>query len=160
MTGFTPFLQQLLALRLSTLLDSGHPPSSTFPVFSPTWFFQNFFGRLHFLLPLKSRSNATLKTPLSSLLSTCPYHLTPFADANRCIVSVNPSMLFSHFSDNNFLTTHGFHHSPMSLFSLKLLFHFLLNTMPHFYIALLILRNSDDLNLSSFHPQRKPISKQ
>ena len=26
--GFTPFLLQLLALRLSTLLASGHPPSS------------------------------------------------------------------------------------------------------------------------------------
>ena len=57
-----------------------------------TCFFQLFFGRPSFLLPLTSRSRATLKTLSSSLLSTCSYHLTPFAVANRSIVSLNPSM--------------------------------------------------------------------
>ena len=53
-----------------------------FSVSSSTCFFQVFFGRPRFLLPLTSRFRATLKTLSSSLLSTCPYHLTPFAVAN------------------------------------------------------------------------------
>ena len=57
-----------------------------FFVSSSTCFFQVFFGRPRFLLPLTSRSRATLKTLSSSLLSTCPYHLTPFVVANRSIV--------------------------------------------------------------------------
>ena len=59
-----------------------------FSVSSSTCFSQVFFGRPRFLLPLTSRFRATLKTLLPSLLSTCPYHLTPFAVANRSIVSV------------------------------------------------------------------------
>ena len=61
----------------------------TFSVSSSTCFFQVFFGRPRFLLPVTSRFRATLKTLSSSLLSTCPYHLTPFAVANRSIVSFN-----------------------------------------------------------------------
>ena len=34
--GFSPFLLQLLALRLSTCLDLGHPPSSNQSSLSPT----------------------------------------------------------------------------------------------------------------------------
>ena len=52
------------------------------PIFSvsfSTCFLQVFFGRPRFLLPLTSRFRATLKALSSSLLSTCPYHLTPFA---------------------------------------------------------------------------------
>ena len=63
-----------------------------FSVSSSTYFFQVFFGRPRFLLPVTSRFRATLKTLLSSLLSTCPYHLTPFAVANQSIVSFNPNM--------------------------------------------------------------------
>ena len=93
MAGFTPFLLQLLALRPSTCLVSGHPPSSNQSSLSLfTCFFQVFFGRPRFLLPLTSRFRATLKTLSSSLLSTCPYHLTPFAVANRSIVSFNPNI--------------------------------------------------------------------
>ena len=44
-----------------------------------TFVFHVFFGRPHFLLPFTSNSNAFLKTCPSSLLNTCPYHLTPFA---------------------------------------------------------------------------------
>ena len=63
-----------------------------FSVSSSTCFFQVFFGRPHFLLPVTSRFRATLKTLSSSLLSTCPYHLTPFAVANWSIVSFNPNI--------------------------------------------------------------------
>ena len=85
-----------------------------FSVSSSTCFFQVFCGRLHFLLPLTSRFRATLKTLSSSLLSTCPCHLTPFAVANRFIISFHPQhvhLFFSCLSVNNFLTTDGFHHS-------------------------------------------------
>ena len=44
-----------------------------------TCIFHDFFGRLRFLLPFTSNSNAFLKTYPSSLLNTSPYHLTPFA---------------------------------------------------------------------------------
>ena len=64
-------------------------------------------------------------------------------------------MLFSRLSVNNFLTVHGSHHS--SLFTLKLLFHFLLNTMPRFHTVLLILCNNDKLYLS---PSEETIFKQ
>ena len=63
-----------------------------FSVSSSTCFFQTFFSRPHFLLLLASRSRATLKTLLSSLLSTCPYHQTPFAIAIQSIVFLNRSM--------------------------------------------------------------------
>ena len=79
------------------------------------YFFQVFFGRPRFLLPLTSRSRATLKTLSSFLHSTCPYHLIPFAVANWFIVSFNPStsLFFSRLSVNNFLTAHGSHHSSL-----------------------------------------------
>ena len=63
-----------------------------FSVSSSTCFFQVFFDHPRFLLPLTSRSRATHKTLLPSLLSTCPHYLTPFAVANQSIVSFNPSM--------------------------------------------------------------------
>ena len=75
-----------------------------FSVSSSTCFFQVFLGRPRFLLPLTSRFRATLKTLSSFLLSTCPYHLTPFAVANRSIVSsFNPNM--SIYSSVVFLST-------------------------------------------------------
>ena len=46
-----------------------------------TCIFHVFLGRPRFLLPFTSNSNAFLKTCPSSLLNTCPYHLTPFAFA-------------------------------------------------------------------------------
>ena len=63
-----------------------------FSVSSSTCFFRVFFGCPCFLLLLTSRSRAILKTLSSFLLSTCPYHLTPFAVANQSIVSFNPSI--------------------------------------------------------------------
>ena len=63
-----------------------------FSVSSSTCFFQVFLGRPRFLLPLTSRFRATLKTLSSSLLSSCSYHLTPFAVANRSIVFFSPNI--------------------------------------------------------------------
>ena len=77
------------SLHLSRLRTSSFKSIS---VSSSTCFFQVFFGHPRFLLPLTSRSRATLKTLPSFLLSTCPYHLTPFAVANWSIVSFNPNM--------------------------------------------------------------------
>ena len=62
----TPSLH-LSRLRASSLFKP------TFSVSSSTCFFQVFFGRPRFLLPVTSRFRATLKTLSSSLLSTCPY---------------------------------------------------------------------------------------
>ena len=118
MPGFTPFLLQLLALRLSTCLDSGHSPSSNQSSLSPPpppCLFQVFFGRPRFLLPLSLRSRATLKTLSSSLLSTCPYHLTPFTVANRSsfLQPQHVHLFFSRLSVNNFLTAHSSRHSSL-----------------------------------------------
>ena len=46
-----------------------------------TCVFHVFFGRPCFLFPFTSNSNTFLKTCPSSLLNTCPYHLTPFTFA-------------------------------------------------------------------------------
>ena len=65
----SPFrsIHGILLLQTNTLLS-----------FS-TCVFHVFFGRPRFLLSFTSNSNAFLKTCPSSLLNTCPYHLTPFA---------------------------------------------------------------------------------
>ena len=85
-------------------------------VSSSTCFFQVFFGRPRFLLPLTSRFRATLKTLSSSLLSTCPYHLTPFAVANRSNSFFQPQhnhLFFSRLPVYHFLTAHGSRHSSL-----------------------------------------------
>ena len=87
-----------------------------FSVSSSTCFF---FNRPRFLLPLASRSRATLKTLSSSLLSTCPYHLTPFGVANRSIVSFNPSISFC--SSVFFLSTSFRSHMALTIAFLVLL---------------------------------------
>ena len=74
----------------------------SFSVYSFTWFFLVFFGCPRFLLALTSRSRATVKTLLSSLLSTCPYHLIPFAVANPSTVTFKPCV--STFSSVVFLS--------------------------------------------------------
>ena len=51
-----------------------------------------FLGRPRFLFPFTLNSNAFLKTWPSSLLNTCPYHLTPFAFAIWTTVSFNPNI--------------------------------------------------------------------
>ena len=48
-------------------------------VFSSTCFFHVCFGRLRFHGPFTSNIIACFKTLSSFLLTTCPYHLTPFA---------------------------------------------------------------------------------
>ena len=105
---------QLLALILSTLLDSGHFSSNQSSM-SPLPLASSRFSLvvLAFFLPLSSRSRASLKTLSSSLFSKCPYLLTPLAFANQSIVSINPNMSIcsSVVCVNNFLTTRGSHHS-------------------------------------------------
>ena len=59
-----------------------------------TCVFHIFFGRPHFLLPFTSNSSAFLKTCPSSLLNTCPCHLTPFAFAIWTTVSFNLNISF------------------------------------------------------------------
>ena len=117
MAGFTPFLLQLLALHLFTLLDSGHHPSNQ--SVSPLSDFLRSFP-LSFATHFKMQSNP--QTLSSSLLSTCPYHLPPFAVANWSIVFINPacpSVLSSSFcqqlSDRTWLSP------KLSPFSLTLL---------------------------------------
>ena len=88
LAGFTPFLPQLLALHLATSLDLD-PSSLNQSFLSPLLlaFSSSCLVVLTFSCPLTSRLNAILKTLLSSLLSTCPYHLTPLAFANPPTIS-------------------------------------------------------------------------
>ena len=58
-----------------------------------TCIFHAFFGHPHFFLPFTSNSNTFHKTCPSSLLNTCPYHLTPFAFAIWTTVFFNPNFL-------------------------------------------------------------------
>ena len=54
-----------------------------------TCVFHLFFGRPRFLLHFTSNSNTFLITCPSSLLNTCPYHLTPFTwHLNHCFLRV------------------------------------------------------------------------
>ena len=57
-----------------------------------TCVFHVFFGPPRFLLPYTLNCNTFLKTCPSSLLNTCPYHLTPFAFAIWTTVSFNPNI--------------------------------------------------------------------
>ena len=100
-----------LSLHLSCLRAS----SFFIPIFSVSTS-RSSLVVLAFSCHLTSRFRPTLKTLLSSLLSTCPYHLTSFAVANRYIVSFNPlhvHLFFSCLPVNNFLTAHGSHHSSL-----------------------------------------------
>ena len=93
--GWIHPIPSAIACTLSLHLYPFRTSSFFKPIFSvsySTCFFQIFFGHPHFLLPITSLSRATLKTLSSSLLSTYLCHLTPFAVANRSIVSLSPSM--------------------------------------------------------------------
>ena len=72
-----PPIPSAMARTLSLHLSRFRASSFFKPISSSsTCFFQVFFGHPPFLLPLTSRFRETLKTLSSSLLSTCPYHLT------------------------------------------------------------------------------------
>ena len=123
MAVFTRFLPQLFALYLSTLLNSGQSLLN-----------QSFLSPLRsrsLFLALTSRSTATLKTLSSSLLTTSPYHLTPFAIAFLSSVSFPNRPIFSSivfvsttFQPNMVLTV------ARSVLH-KIAFPFLLKTLPH-----------------------------
>ena len=65
---------------------------ATLLLFFSTCIFHIFLGHPCFLLPFTSNSNTFLKTCPSSLLNTCPYHLTPFTFAIWTAVSFNPNI--------------------------------------------------------------------
>ena len=84
LSGFIPFLLQLFALHLHHFVQ--------FRVSSVVKLL--FFGLVQvcfvcprFLLPLQDLGQ-TIKTLLSSLLSTCPYHLSPFGIARPTTASL------------------------------------------------------------------------
>ena len=151
MAGFTPFLLQLLALCLSTCRVSGHLSSSNQSPLSP--------------LPLASSRSSSVALAFSchslqdseqpsNTIVISPPHMSIPSESIRCCKSVysflqpqHAHLFFSRLSVNNFLTTHNSRHS--SPFFLKLLFHFLLNTMPYFDTVLLILCNNDKIYSSS-----------
>ena len=94
MAGFTPIS---FAIACTSSFHWSRFRASSFfkPIYtvsSSTCFFQVFFGRPRFVLPLTSRSRATVIALPSSLLSSCQHHLTPSAVANWSIVSFNPNM--------------------------------------------------------------------
>ena len=66
-----------------------------FFIFSSTCFFHVCFGRPRFHGPFTSNIIAFFKKLSSSLLTTCPYHLTPFALAILSKVSFRPSIFMS-----------------------------------------------------------------
>ena len=85
MPKFIAFFLQLYAPHLATLLNSGHPPFFICLLLA----FPGFLWLFSLSLTTHFRIEATLKT-LSSLFSTCLYHLTPFAFARPSAVSSNP----------------------------------------------------------------------
>ena len=76
-----PDLLYPILIPISISLNSRHPPSPNQHSCSPSPLessMSSFIGNPHFLLPFPSNSNIFFKTYPSSLLNTCPYHLTPF----------------------------------------------------------------------------------
>ena len=141
------------AIARTPTLHLSHLRASSFfkPIFSvssSTCFFQVFFDHSRFLLPLSSRFRATLKTLSSSILSTCPYHLTPFAVANQSIASFNPNMSIC-FSVIFLSTTFWLHMALTIALAVlfKIAFSFSFNTMSHFHTVLLILHSNNRLYL-------------
>ena len=90
MAQFTPFPPQFVQFRLFTFFNSGHPTSSNQPFLYPFPLASTRFSS-RFLLPLTSKSRATLQT-YHTLLTTCLYYLTPFAVANPSTASFYPNM--------------------------------------------------------------------
>ena len=99
---FTSFLPQSLVSPLFSIQGILLFQSNFF-VSSYTCFYQVFFGRPCFLLPLSSRPKAALKARSSFPLCTFPYHLTLFAVANQSTAFFNPGM--SICSSDVFLST-------------------------------------------------------
>ena len=84
----TPSLHLARSVSSSTL-------NPIFSIFSSTCFFHVCFGRPRFCGPFTSNIIAFFKMLSSSLLTTCPYHLTPFALAILSKVSFRPSIFIS-----------------------------------------------------------------
>ena len=92
---FTPFLLQLLApiSPLCTLLDLRHLLSSNQSSLSPLLLASSRSFSVVLAFPCHSlQDQEQVQNTIVILLSTCGYHQTPFAAANRSIVSFNPNM--------------------------------------------------------------------
>ena len=104
-----------------------------------------FFGRPRFLLPFTSNSNAFHRTCPSSLLNTCPYHLTPFALPSEPLfpsIPTSPSGALSSFSPS------ALHHTLLTQSFSKLPSHFPSDTMSHSHITSPLLHDSNKPFLS------------
>ena len=124
--------------------------SAASSIFNPTFFtfFHVIFGCPRFRYPFNSIIIAFFSILLSSLLITCPYHLTPFAFAILSNVFFKPYISVSSFVF--FLSTNFAPQIDLTMlfqFS-KMPFHFPSNTMFHFHTALPILHNFDKPSLS------------
>ena len=111
-----------------------------------TCVFHVFFGCPRFLLPFTSNSNSFLRTCPSSLLNTCPYHLTPFAFAIWTTVSFNPNISIRSsvlFFSMSFAPHIALTIALSVLLISKLLSHFPSDTMSHSHITSPLLENSD-----------------
>ena len=84
----TPSLHLARSVASSTL-------NPIFFIFSSTCFFHVYVGRPRFRGPFTSNMIAFFKMLSSSLLTTCSYHLTPFALAILSKVSFRPSIFIS-----------------------------------------------------------------
>ena len=157
MAGFIPILLQLLAHHLFARFKASSFFKPIFSVSSSTCFFQIFLDGPHFLLPLNSRSRLTLRTLSLSLLSTCLYHLTPFAVANRSIISFNPSMSIC-FSIVFLTTTFRLHMAFTMALSIFLKISFSFSFKHHTSLPYSIAAYATTINFI-FHFQRKPITK-
>ena len=145
--GFTPAAISLTpTLHLARFIASFFSKPTLLLSFS-TYVYHVFFGRPRFLLALTSNSDAFPRTCPSSLLNTCPFHLTPFDFAIWTAVSFNPNI-----SIRSSFSPPVLHHTLLSpLLSqsfLKLPSHFPSNTMSHSHMTSPILHSSDKPFLS------------
>ena len=101
-TLLTPDHSQVPAVALQ-----GHPPSSNQSSLSPILLASSRSCSVVLAFSCHSLQDPEQPQTLSSsLLSTCPYHLTPIAVANRSIVFLNPNMLQKKRSGNEMFFDH------------------------------------------------------
>ena len=129
-------------LHLTRFMASS--PKPTLLLCFSTCIFHVFFGSPRFIFPFTSNSNAFHKTCPSSLLRTCPYHLTRFTFAiwtTVSLITTSPLGPLSSFSPS--VLRYSLLSPLLSRSFSKLPFHFPSNTMPHSHITSPILHNSD-----------------
>ena len=146
--GYTSPPPQLLSHLPSVWSPALSIFNPTFFTLSSTCILHVSVGRPRFRFPFTSIIIAFFSI-LSSLLITCPYHLTPFAFAIQSNVTFIPNISIRSsifFLSTNF--THTLTSPWLFQFFPKLPFHSPSNTMSHFHTTLLILCNGDKPSLS------------